>query len=87
MAKRKGWNPPAQGTKAREKMPDSAFLMPSEKKYPFKVKRDGEWVVSERGLMAALKRAAQHGETAVENKARKKLNVIRKKKGKEPLEG
>lgn len=85
MAKRKGWNPPAQGTTAREKMPRSAFLMPDERKYPFKVKRDGEWVASERGLMAARNRAAQQGETAVERKAITKLNVIRKKKGKEPL--
>ena len=64
------WNPPGQGTKKREAMPASCFLLPGQKKYPFKVKRAGKWVPSRSGLMAALKRAAQQKNTAVEAKAR-----------------
>lgn len=79
------WNPPAQGTKEREEMPRSAFLDPAARRYPFKVKRKGEWVESEAGLMAARNRAAQQGDTAVEKKALTKLNRIRREKGKEPF--
>ncbi len=63
------WNPPAQGTKARNKMPASAFLDPAHKKYPYKVKRNGKWVVSRAGVIAAKKRAAQQGKTALVAKA------------------
>ena len=63
------WNPPAQGTKARNNMPASAFLDPAHKKYPYKVKRNGKWVVSRAGVIAAKKRAAQQGKTALVAKA------------------
>ena len=65
------WNPPAQGTKKREAMPASAFLNSKEKKYPYKVKREGKWVVSKSGLRAAISRAAQQGDTSIENRARR----------------
>ena len=79
------WNPPAQGTRARAAMPKSAFLVPSLRRYPFKVLRNGRWTVSEQGLMAAYRRAAQQGETWIKNKARAKLNRIRTQKGKPPV--
>jgi hypothetical protein len=62
--------------------------MPAERKYPFKTynPRTGEWVESENGLMAARNRAHQHGELEVAREATKRLNRIRKEKGKEPLE-
>lgn len=63
------WNPPAQGTNARDKMPASAFLDSKNKKYPYKVKRDGKWVPSKAGLQAAKSRAAQQHKTALVKKA------------------
>jgi len=83
--KRPGWSPPAQGTKARQRMPRSAFLVPGSRKYPYKVRRGGKWVTSERGLMAAYKRAAQQGAIGVKREAMDKLNRIRKRKGKPPV--
>ncbi|MCL1924277.1 MAG: hypothetical protein FWF50_01680 [Defluviitaleaceae bacterium] len=59
------WNPPKQNTKARKEMPRSAFLIPSQRKYPYKVKRGNRWFASEQGLMAAYKRAAQQGNRGV----------------------
>jgi len=44
------WNPPPVGSKKREEMPSHAFLLPSKRKFPFKVKRNGRWVVSCEGL-------------------------------------
>jgi hypothetical protein len=69
------WNPPSQGTNKREAMPSSCFLVPGEKKYPWKVKRNGQWVPSKQGLMAALHRAAQQGDASVEAKARRLLKT------------
>lgn len=69
------WNPPAQGTNKREAMPSSCFLVPREKKYPWKVKKNGQWVPSRQGLMAAMKRAAQQGDSAVEAKAKRLLKT------------
>ena len=63
------WNPPGQGTKKREAMPASAFLDSKNKKYPYKVKRDGEWEPSKAGLRAAKSRAAQQHKTALVKKA------------------
>lgn len=82
---RRGWNPPSQGSRARKAMPRSAFLKPSVRKYPYKTKRGGRWVASERGLMAAYKRAGQQGDAAVKAAALRKLNPIRKAKGKPTL--
>ena len=45
--------------KQRSNMPASCFLDTKNKKYPFKVKRGGEWVPSKSGLQAAKSRAAQ----------------------------
>ena len=53
------WNPPAQGTKKRDAMPASCFLDSKNKKYPYKVKKNGKWVASKQGLQAAKSRAAQ----------------------------
>lgn len=63
------WNPPGQDTKARDKMPASAFLDSKNKKYPYKVKKDGKWVPSKAGLNAAKSRAAQQHKTALVKKA------------------
>jgi len=79
------WNPPRVGSKERQKMPRHAFLVPSQRKYPYKVKRGGRWVVSERGLMAAYRRAIMQGNTSVRNSAARKLNTIRKRQGKKPV--
>lgn len=84
MAKCK-WNPPPAGSKKRKEMPKSAFLQPEKRLYPFKEKKDGEWKVSECGLMAAYRRSILQGTPSVTAKAKKKLNPIRKKKGKEPI--
>ena len=76
------WRPPRQGTKARRAMPRSAFLVPGQRKYPFKVKRGGRWVASPQGLMAAYKRASQQGNRRVRAEALRRLNPIRKRQGK-----
>jgi hypothetical protein len=78
----RAWNPPAQGTTARKEMPRSAFLEPSVRKYPYKVRRNGRWVISDRGLVAAYRRAAQQGNKTVMNKALRILNRRRKTQGK-----
>lgn len=53
------------GSSAREDMPDSDFLLPSEKKYP--VKKDGKY---DRGLLlAAARRARMNGNEELANKA------------------
>ena len=67
------WNPPSQGSKKREAMPSSAFLLPGEHKYPWKVKKGGQWVPSRSGLMAAYSRARQQGASAVAAKAARLL--------------
>jgi|GEM_PF-6692933 len=69
---------------ARRKMPASVFLKPRERKYPVKVKRNG-WQYSLAGLMAAYKRARQHGETGVAAKAKRIADPMRKRLGKPPL--
>jgi hypothetical protein len=65
------WNPPSQGTKKRNEMPSHCFLNPKEKKYPYKKKVNGEWVISRSGLRACITRAAQHGHKSIETKARR----------------
>lgn len=69
--KDKKWNPPKQGTRKRNAMPSHVFLMPKEKKYPYKKKVNGQWKISRSGLLACIRRAAQHGHKAVEAKARR----------------
>lgn len=68
------WNPPAQGSKKREAMPSTAFLEPSCKKYPYKVKRGGKYVPSKQGLQAAKRRAAQQGRKDLVAKVDRLLN-------------
>lgn len=69
----KAWNPPDIGSERREKMPDSAFLLPDEKKFPVKTKdkKTGEWKLSQNGLKAAMSRAGQHGYADVLERAQK----------------
>jgi hypothetical protein len=64
----------------RAKMPASSFLLPSEKKFPYKTP-DGR--VSTKLLMAAYKRARQYGYTNVASKALRLL----KKQGYEKADG
>ena len=61
------WTGPSDS--ARKSMPASAFLDTKNKKYPFKVKRDGKWVPSRSGLIAAKSRAAQQHKPALVKKA------------------
>jgi len=88
---RGGWKAPAVGGRARKAMPRSAFLIPSQRKYPYKVMRGGRWVTSPQGLMAARKRAAQQkakgsrGAATAERRAVRLLNPIRRRQGKLPL--
>lgn len=68
------WNPPAQGSKEREEMPSHAFLLPSERKFPYKKKVNGQWQISCEGLKQAITRAQQHGYKSVEARARQLYN-------------
>jgi len=52
----------------RKKLPKDYFLLPEERKFPYRNK-DGS--VNCRMLRAAIQRAAQHGYRAVEQKARR----------------
>lgn len=79
------WSPPPVGSKERNEMPRSAFLDPANRRYPYKVKRGGEWVESEEGLMAAYRRAIIQGDRSIRDKALEKLNRIRRREGKEEL--
>jgi len=64
------WEAPPQSV--RNELPDSYFLLPREKKFPYR-----EWRGADKGkincnaLRAAIVRAAQHGYREVYNKARK----------------
>ena len=57
------------GGAKREKMPDDVFLEPASKKYPVKVKRDGQWVYSGQLLLAAARRARMNGDEALASRA------------------
>jgi len=59
------------GSKHREKMPASAFLLGKERKYPVKVKRDGQWEYSPKLLLAAARRARMEGRTDLASRADK----------------
>lgn len=56
--------------KKREQVPADHFLMPTERKYPYKTS-DGK--ISCNMLRAAISRAGQNGESEVESKARSLL--------------
>ena len=72
------WNPP-KSKKKREKMPQSAFLLPSKRKFPYKKKVNGKWVVSCPGLRQAIRRQAQYGYSGVLAKAKRLYNKHCKK--------
>ena len=65
------WNP---STKKRETMPSSCFLIPSQRKYPWKVKRGGKWVPSQSQLRAAISCANRAGATGISAKAQRLLH-------------
>jgi hypothetical protein len=58
---------------ARAKMPASHFLLPSERKFPYKT-AGGK--ISPKLLMAAYKRARQYGYSTVATKAIQKLKQL-----------
>lgn len=57
--------------KEREDMPASAFLEGESRKYPVKVKRDGEWKYDRDLLLAAEREAAMHDHPDLEAKAKR----------------
>lgn len=60
------WNP---SKLKREKMPSSCFLKPEQRKYPWKVKRDGKWVPSKSQLRAAISCANRAEDKSISRKA------------------
>jgi len=52
------------------KVPSHVYLLPREKKSPYKRYRGGEWVISCADLRDAIRLAAMHGYKSVEEKAR-----------------
>lgn len=62
------WNPKKS---TREKIPSSCFLKPSERKYPYKVKRNGKWVISKSQLRAAISCANYAGDKSISLKAQR----------------
>ena len=65
VSKSKTWNPPKSKSK-RSEMPASYFLMPKERKFPYKT-RTGS--ISCTGLLQAIRRAQQHGYQSVMKRA------------------
>lgn len=59
------WNPP-KSKGERQKMPASYFLLPKERKFPYKT-RSGK--ISCKGLRQAITRQAQHGYQGVLKRA------------------
>lgn len=58
------------GSKKRDAEPRDVFLVPSQRKYPVKVKEGGAWVYSRTLLIAAERRATMNGDQAVAGRAR-----------------
>ena len=56
---------------SREEMPANAFLDPSERKYPVRERRDGEWKYSRNLLLAAAREARMHGHEELADRADK----------------
>lgn len=77
MAVNKPWKAPPQSV--RKKLPDSYFLLPSQKKFPIK-----EWRGAQKGqvninaLRSALRLARMHGYKQVAAKAERLLNRYKK---------
>lgn len=55
---------------ARENKPASIFLRPSDRKYPVKVKRNGEWEYDRGLLVAAEREANMHHDEALASRAK-----------------
>lgn len=70
------WNPPAEGSEERKKMPKDAFLSPSDRTFPYKYLRDGKWVASEEGLKSAIALANMHNHPTIAAKASKLLDEL-----------
>jgi len=63
------WEAPPQSV--RDELPADYFLLPSERKFPYKEwKGPNKGAINCNGLRAAISRAAQHGYAEVERKAR-----------------
>lgn len=75
-AARMKWDPPAPGTEERKEMPRSAFLSPSTRTFPYKVKIDDQWVISEPGLRSAISVANFRGNPMISSRASKILNDL-----------
>lgn len=73
--KRSPWKAPKTKSE-RRKRPASHFLMPKERKFPYRTRTGA---ISCAGLRAAITRAAQHGYKNVEAKARRLYNRYCKK--------
>ncbi len=75
------WNPPKtieERRKLKEKCGSKAFLMPEELKFPV---MDSACNYNINGVRAALHRAAQHGHTQIEAKARRLLQRLKEELG------
>ena len=59
--------------KRRKEAPAHVFLDPVHRKYPYKVYKNGRWVISRRLLVAAIHRAAQYHHPEIEARARRLL--------------
>ena len=82
----KTWNPPRVGSEARSEIPRGYFLG-ANRTYPVYKIRDGKPYLSLTGAVAAWRRAILNGDTAVERKALRLINRLRKEQGLEPWEG
>ncbi len=63
------WEPPKVNSPERDKMPKDAFLLPEQRKYPYKKQVDGKWVISCAGLRSAYIVANLRGDTEIRDKA------------------
>jgi len=58
-----------QSKEKRAKVPAHVFLLPEERKFPYKRWRNGRWVISCADLRDAIRLAAIHGYRKVRQKA------------------
>lgn len=63
------------GSEHRENEPEDIFLEPGSRKYPVKVKREGEWKYDRGLLVAAAREARMHGHESLAKRA----DAIRKR--------
>ncbi len=59
----------SQHVEHRDDMPADAFLEPDSRKYPVKVKHDGEWKYDRNLLLAASREARMHGDEPLAKRA------------------